>query len=132
MCDNALKRILPIYHSHLLFLLGTVPSELCNITTLTYFHFENNAGITCYADCLSSVTTLTTSGIVCPHSAQDIGICGFIGATDIASIADYDEWACSTSGYTSTDPCVGPWTGVTCTSGVVDTVDLGNKGISGR
>ena len=101
-----------------------MPSELCDIGTLTYFVFQNNAGITCYADCLSSVTTLQTSGTVCPPSAQDIGICGIIAATDIASIANYDEWACGTSGFTTTDPCAGPWTGVTCASGVVDQISL--------
>ena len=122
---------MPVSHTHLLFLLGTVPSELCDIGTLTFFQFNNNAGITCYADCLSSVTTLQTSGIVCPPD-QDIGICGIIAATDIASITNYDEWACDTSGFTTTDPCAGPWTGVTCASGVVDKVDLNNKGISGR
>ena len=107
-----------------------MPSELCDIGTLTNFQFNSNAGITCYAGCLSSVTTLTTSGTVCP-SAQNIGICGIIAATDIASKSGYNEWACDTSGYTSTDPCAGPWTGVTCTSGVVDYVDLHDKGISG-
>ena len=119
-----------VYHTHLLFLLGTVPSELCNIGTLATFQFHANAGITCYAGCLSSVTTLQTSGTVCP-SAQDIGICGFIGATDIASIAGYGMWACNTTGVTTTDPCTGPWTGVTCTAGVVDIVELANTGISG-
>ena len=107
-----------------------MPSELCDIDVLGQFAFHSNAGITCYADCLSSVTGLSTSGIVCP-SAQDIGICGIIGATDIASIANYDEWACDTSGFTTTDPCTGPWTGVTCTAGVVDNMNLGIKGISG-
>ena len=120
-----------VYHTHLLFLLGTVPSELCDIGTLATFVFQNNAGITCYADCLSFVTTLATSGTVCP-SVQDIGICGIIAATDIASITNYDEWACTTSGFTLTDPCAGPWTGITCTAGVVDYVYLHTKGISGR
>ena len=104
---------------------------MCDIGTLTYFYFSDNAGITCYAGCLSSVTSLITSGTVCPPSAQDIGMCGIIAATDIASIANYDEWACGTSGFTTTDPCAGPWTGVTCTAGVVDNMNLGIKGISG-
>ena len=66
------------------------------------------------------------------HHTWDSGICGIIAATDIASKSGYDEWACDTSGYTLTDPCAGPWTGITCTAGAVDKVDLNSKGISGR
>jgi len=68
---------------------------------------------------------------VCAPSAQDIGMCGIIAATNIASKSGYDEWACGTFGITTNDPCAGPWTGVTCTAGVVDNMNLGIKGISG-
>jgi len=50
------------------------------------------------------------------QTAEDIGFCGFIAATNIASI--YSEWSCTSSGETSTDPCGTPgWTGVETCSG---------------
>ena len=81
---------------------------------------------------LYGAALLPSMPLVAAQTFQDIGICGIIAATDIANITNYDEWACDTSGFTTTDPCGGPWTGVTCASGVVDYVNLENIGISGR
>ena len=75
---------------------------------------------------------LPSMPLVAAQTSQDIGICGFIGATDIASKSGFNEWACDTSGFTTTDPCTAGWTGVTCASGVVDYLSLYNKGISGK
>jgi hypothetical protein len=111
--------------------LGTVPSGLCSISGLTKFDFSFNPLISCYADCLSTVTTLVTSVYDCPPTTQDIGMCGFIAATNVASKSGYDEWACDTTGFTSSDPCVGPWTGVTCTSSAVTNMTLYNEGLTG-
>jgi len=81
---------------------------------------------------LCGAALLPSVPLVAAQTSQDIGICAFVAATDIASITNYDEWACGTSGLTTTDPCAGPWTGVTCAAGVVDVVDLTSEGISGR
>jgi hypothetical protein len=94
------------------------------------FQFNSNSLISCYADCLSTVTTLVTSGYDCP-TTQDIGMCGFVAATNIASISGYDEWACDTTGHTTTDPCTGPWTGITCTGSAVTYMSVNNKGLTG-
>ena len=56
-------------------------------------------------------------------------MCGIIGATDIASISGYDEYVCSTSGYTTTDPCT--WTGVTCTDSAVTWIDITGNALTG-
>jgi hypothetical protein len=58
-------------------------------------------------------------------------MCGFVAATNIASISGYNEWACDTTGHTTTDPCTGPWTGITCTGTDVTYMNVNSKGVTG-
>lgn len=65
------------------------------------------------------------------QTAQDAALCGLIAGTNIGSIPNYEEWTCSTSGITTTDPCLNVWSGVLCDEGVVTSLDLINQGIIG-
>ena len=115
-------------------IVGTVPSTLCDITGLTKLHitiYGTNPLLTCAPLCLTTVTTRSLPSTVvetCP-SAEDDGLCGFIAATNIASISNYDEWSCTTDGVTSTDPCAGGsvWTGIEC----VNFIQLSSLSITG-
>ena len=88
--------------------------------------------MSCYASCLSSVSTLDTGSIgVCP-SDQDNAICGFISATNIMSVSAYSMWSCNPSGVVSTDPCGGTWMGIACDGkGQIISLELGNQAITG-
>ena len=112
--------------------IGTVPSSLCNIPVLSNLNVTSsgNTNMTCipFGSCLTSVTI--NSLLVCP-SFQDESLCGFISATDIASKSGYDEWFCNSNGYTLTDPCSPLWTGVVCSGGFVDHIDVYNLEIEG-
>ena len=94
-------------------LTGSLPSELCDITSLVSLSFANNPDISCYAKCLSTVSDLRTTADVCP-TAQETAVCAFVAATNIANLPGYDEWACSSSGIPATDPCGAHWTGLDC------------------
>mgnify|MGYP003386732202 CR=1 FL=1 len=58
---------------------------------------------------------------------QDDGICSFVAATNINSVTNYDEWTCDTDMLTDTDPCSGPWTGVTCSGSYVSAITMFNS-----
>ena len=81
---------------------------------------------------LCGAALLPSMPLVAAQTNQEIGVCGIVAATDIASKSGYNEWSCTSGGIPLTDPCTGPWTGVTCASGVVDNVNLNMKGLSGR
>ena len=76
------------------------------------------------------IKTIPSSVCVYP---QDNGLCGLVAATNIQSIAGYSQWSCSTSGYTSSTPCLSPvWPGITCTgSNVINSINIGGCGLSG-
>ena len=115
------------------FVAGVISSELCNNTKLRYFNFQTNPGISCYAGCLTSVYTLTTSGRICAQSPtpQDKALCGFIASTNIASKSGYNEWVCDSSRMTIGDPCYPLWTGLTCLNRLITRMDLDSLGFTG-
>ena len=103
------------------FCIGSVPSSLCDIGTLTALFitdFASNPLLTRSPMCLTTVIERKI-----PPNYQEAGICGFIAATNIANISNYDEWSCTSDGITSTDPCSPAWTGIGCSAGFI--VDLG-------
>ena len=110
--------------------LGTVPSELCKMNFLYDINFENNVGITCYAVCMTSISYLNTSGLICPTS-QDQALCDLIASTNIASNYGSNQWSCDSSGFPSSDPCVVMWPGLTCSNGAVVRMDMCCNGLSG-
>ena len=112
-------------------LIGTVPFGLCYISSLTELHISDggsNSGISCAPYCLSSVVTRLLPS-TCAVSVQDTGLCGLIAATNIQSVRA--QWSCTTSGYTSTDPCSPLWSGISCVGSVVVSIDTGNSGVAG-
>ena len=118
----------------LLLLLGTVPSELCNIHSLTYLHFEKNAEITCYAACLSSVSSFSTDKSVCMSqspTSQNIALCAFVAATNISSRSVNSDWMCDKFGIPINNPCNPVWTGLNCLNDVVTSMDLSKEGLTG-
>ena len=109
---------------------GAVPASLCQIslTSIALTFNDANPLLTCAYSCLTAATTFLPDG-VCTDA-----LCGFIAATNIASITGYDEWSCSTYGATSTNPCAdgSEWTGVSCSSAdVVDSIDVSSLGLTG-
>ena len=111
----------------LLLLLGTVPSELCNIHSLTYLHFEKNAEITCYAACLSSVSSFSTDKSVCMSqspTSQNIALCAFVAATNISSRSVNSDWMCDKFGIPINNPCNPVWTGLNCSKDVVTSMNV--------
>jgi len=101
---------------------------------LTYFDVTSgntNTGITCAPKCLTTVTTRNLPTVYC-QSFQDIGLCSFIAATNIASINSYSLWTCDTNGVTITNPCVAPiWLGLTCSNGYASEFTLNSIAITG-
>ena len=97
---------------------------------LSFLYFGNNAGITCYAVCMTSISSLYTSGSICPTS-QDQALCDLIASTNIASKSGSNQWSCDSSGFPSSDPCVVMWPGLTCSNGAVVSMNLNDLGIVG-
>ena len=65
-----------------------------------------------------------------PITNEDDGLCGFIAATNIASLLGYTQWTCSTNGVPSSDVC--GWKGIQCTgSSEVDYLSLNGVGLTG-
>ena len=94
-----------------------------------------NSGLTCAPLCLtdagSSLNKLPSTVLDSCPTLQDDGLCALVAATNISMINNYDEWSCTTMGFTSTDPCMTGWTGVSCTSNVVTGLLLDSIGIVG-
>ena len=65
-------------------------------------------------------------------SFQDDAICSFIAATNVASLATYDEWVCATNGVTETDPCSPVWTSVTCSGGYIQYLNFNSDKVIGK
>ena len=86
--------------------IGRIPYQLCDVTGLTSLQVQNNTLLTCYPECLTTMSdTDTNFGEVlqgCPSLQQDT-LCYFVAATNIGSI--HPEWACDSIGYTLTNPC---------------------------
>ena len=99
------------------------------ILTLSVFLRPSGLGRRTSYWMLCGAALLPSMPLVAAQTSQDIGVCGFIGAGNVAPIMGYDGLAYDTSGYTSTDPCDDPWTGVTCLS--VDEGDT-DQSIEGR
>ena len=104
-----------IFVSSYLNIVGSIPSSLCNIDSLTYLSVSQNS--TCYHPCFGNTTNidLVSNLITCP-TTQENAICAIVAATNIVSIAGYDEWNCDASGYPATEPCAvdNAWSGLTC------------------
>ena len=65
-------------------------------------------------------------------TAQDIGLCGFIAATNVGSKSGYSQWSCTTGGTASSSPCLTPvWPGVSCNGTVVGGINLSSLGVTG-
>lgn len=96
-------------------MLGMVPSELCDIGGLSTLSFENNSDITCYAECLNSVSNLTVGAVgECDVIvSQDAALCAFVAATNIVDVWGYSDWVCNSTGLPATDPCAS-WSGLYC------------------
>ena len=122
-------------HSTLCCTIGTVPSSLCGIATLTLIHISNsgNSLVTCAPLCLTTVTDSNLPSTVletCP-SAQDDALCGFIAATNIESISTHTLWSCTSDGLTSADPCSPVWSDITCSGSSVVNLDLNTISLTG-
>ena len=118
-------------------LAGTVPSSLCDISVLTQLEITasaSNSLVSCAPECLTTVSSRELPSDIrtnCPSPTDD-ALCAFIAATNIASIASYTNWQCTTDGYTDTDPCDVPWVGVSCTGDSIGSIAMNSKGIIGK
>jgi len=121
-----LNHIIKIFH------IGQLPSSLCSIGVLTYFHISDsgNTGLTCTPQCLTTVSNRYIPATYCPNF-QDDGLCSFIASTNIITISGYSQWICTTDKITSTNPCSPVWPSVTCSGGYVHSISILNKGITG-
>lgn len=110
---------------------GRVPSTLCDMSALSYLSFGDNTGLMCFPQCLTHVTELSP-GAVKP-GCQGYGVCGFIAATNIATIIGFNMWQCSWGGLPSTDPCAlgSEWNGVSCADGYIFEMELDFLGVTG-
>ena len=113
---------------------GTIPNSVCLLTHLTELQLtsgNSNPGITCGPLCVSSVSSLSVPSSICVYP-QDMGLCGFIAATNIQSLSGYSQWSCTTLGVTTTSPCVQPyWTGLNCSGINVVSIVLKNISLTG-
>ena len=106
------------------------------MSSLQYLDVINggsNPSVSCAPACVSSVTTKSVPATVCPvPSSQDIGLCGFIAATNIQSISGYSQWSCSVFGISSAAACTAPiWAGITCSGGNVVSIIAVSVGLTG-
>ena len=106
---------------------------------MTYIQIQSNPFITCYPTCLTSITSKNFGSIPqdCPDIQESV-ICNFVSSTNIASIINYDEWSCGINGVPLTDPCGSLsgsnsiWTGLSCSGGVVISLNVSNIGLIGE
>ena len=99
---------------------------ICDFKSLEMLYMDDNAGLTCYPSCMTSLFNFTVDESVmskpqCP-SFQDVGLCGLIAATSVG--VQYAEWSCTTDGLTSTNPCdaYSGWRLITCSHGYVNSI----------
>ena len=124
-----------LFYTVLYFSIGTVPSSLCDIGTLSYLKITDSGSnplLTCAPLCLTSVNTRTLPSTVletCP-SDQDNSLCSLIAATNIESIASKTMWSCTSDGVTSTNPC-SSWSGISCSGGSIVQLYLNSLGLTG-
>ena len=121
------------YFDYSLFMIGTVPYVVCQLTNLQVLYLNANPGIACAPLCVSSISNSTRSvpSTICVYP-QDTGLCGLIAATNIHSISGYSQWSCASSGYTATNPCLSPvWNGLSCNGINVNSVNFANIVLSG-
>ena len=120
-----------IYYCVLFYYLGTVPSQLCSLTSLSYLDVTSMGAmsVTCAMWCISTVTTKYIPSL-CAPTFQDVSICGLIGALNIASKTGYSMWTCSALGYAN-NPCTAPWSGLACSSGFVNSITLNSLSLKG-
>jgi len=113
-------------------LTGDVPESLCDVP-LTQLNLDGMSGtLGCYAKCLTEVPGTDFSALSRCQDAQDVAICGFIHASNIATRPGYEMWQCTNSDLTSTDPCSATrWEGIDCTGNDVSTFQLFNLSLVG-
>jgi len=106
------------------------------MSELTTLSLASNPNMTCYADCVLNVNQTNFGDMIACPTTQENAICAIVAATNIVSIAGYDEWNCDASGYPATNPCApgSVWGGLTCDAVEqnVEELDLSNLGISGN
>lgn len=118
---------------------GTIPAALCGATQLVTTNVANNPNIKCYPKCLSTMadSERITGGLsTCPSGipARDDALCALIAATNIGNLTAFEDWKCSPTGYTSTDPCdvSRVWNGLTCNAdGNITSMSMGGVGLIG-
>ena len=100
------------------------------MTNLYEIHIQDNAGLTCYPECLSSVPIqyLGTLTQYCP-SYTDHAICNVIASTNVATLDP--SWECRVNGTMLTDPCKDNWSYVNCSNGYIDHLYFKNSGLTG-
>ena len=111
--------------------IGAIPNEICQLTSLKMLYLDGNPGVSCYPNCLSSLMILAVDSSVpfkpiCP-SFQDAALCGMVSATNVGSV--YSEWSCTTDGLTETNPCItnAIWRGMTCLGGFVNSISISSS-----
>ena len=112
--------------------IGAIPNEICQLTSLKMLYLDGNPGVSCYPNCLSSLMILAVDSSVpfkpiCP-SFQDAALCGMVSATNVGSV--YSEWSCTTDGLTVTNPCIvsDSWDAITCDDrGHVNSIVFSNE-----
>jgi len=116
--------------SYCTLLIGRIPKELCSIPLLSTLTFDDIAAVTCYPQCLTTVTELEPG--TANRGCEADGICGFVAATNIAAILGHSVWQCLSSGIPTTDPCSASWPSVTCVNGEIVQLVLLSQGITGK
>ena len=113
---------------------GTVPSEFCTLRKFSNLSFVLNDQIDCYSPCLTLFGrgNLQSGGVgMCGRNGTAEALCAFLAATDIGSV--HSDWQCDAFGVPSSFPCVDSavWTGLTCASGEVVSLNIINAGLNG-
>ena len=66
--------------------------------------------------------------LLCPIIKAD-PMCDIIGATNIQTIQN--QWSCTTTGATTTNPCTTSWSGVGCSGSNIVSINIDSFGVSG-
>lgn len=108
--------------------IGSIPTSWCS--ALDVLHVDNNPWL-CYesGSCYESIGTYSAINVSACATEQDLALCGFVAATDVASVAN--DWVCTAIGI-ATGVCGSGFTGVACNSGVVESISLVSLGITGE